>query len=283
MFKVNFFSSSDGESKLSKNLKEDVAKLYYAIRNVAIASMLVILIYTGIRMAISSVAESKAKYKQMLISWLSAFVILMTLPYIMSAISLACDAVMGFLERIVISLSGDEVRDFEEELIMARTEESAKGWNLLISSIAYWVVVFYQVKFYYMYFKRIFATAFLIGISPLVLVQHAFDKVSGGGGGAFNAWLKELALNMAMQPLHAMIYSIFISITFNIMTTAPLLAIIFFATMSRAERVVRGMLQVKNTTTVTSMADNFSAQDMADKAEEVAGAVTQIASSTTGT
>ena len=268
IFDVNFFVSSEYDSDITKTLKDNVAQIYYTMRNVAVAGLLVVLIYTGIRMAIATVAEQKAKYKQMLTAWATAFIILMVLPYLMIAILEICKVVMDLFENIMVDLCGqygDDVKVIEEKMLEKSTASGVLGFSIIIPTITYWILVYYQVKFFLMYFKRIFSTAFLIVIAPLVLVQHAFDKISTGGGGAFNTWLREFALNIAMQPIHAVIYTVFMTIALNIMTTAPLLSIIFFATLSRAERVVRNLLSIKNTTTVTSMADNFKAEDAVDK------------------
>ena len=67
------------------------------MRNIAIVSFLVILIYVGIRMAIASVATEKAKYKKMLVGWASSFVILLILPYIMIALLKNITSYNGFL------------------------------------------------------------------------------------------------------------------------------------------------------------------------------------------
>ena len=44
-------------------IRKNIAIWYYALRNLAIGILLAILIYVGIRMAISTVASDEAKYK----------------------------------------------------------------------------------------------------------------------------------------------------------------------------------------------------------------------------
>ena len=68
IFDINFFDSINqtDETTLQGALKANIAKIYYALRNIAIVGMLLVLIYTGIRMAMSAVASEKAKYKTML-------------------------------------------------------------------------------------------------------------------------------------------------------------------------------------------------------------------------
>ena len=83
IFDINFFSVSENDTDLQINIKDIIARMYYIFRDLAIVSTLVILIYTGIRMALASIAMEKAKYKKMIFNWLVGFIILMILPYIM--------------------------------------------------------------------------------------------------------------------------------------------------------------------------------------------------------
>lgn len=54
-----------------------VAVWYYALRTIASAILLVVLIYVGIRMAMSTVsAEQKASYKKMLVDWTVSLVLI---------------------------------------------------------------------------------------------------------------------------------------------------------------------------------------------------------------
>ena len=50
-------------------IRENIANWYYALRYLCIIGLLITLIYLGIRMALSSIGEQKAKYKQMCIAW----------------------------------------------------------------------------------------------------------------------------------------------------------------------------------------------------------------------
>lgn len=79
---IDFFSGIDGTSTMA-TLKQSVAKWYYSIRNIAIVILLGILLYVGIRMAISTVAEEEAKYKKMMKDWIVSIVLIFVLHYIM--------------------------------------------------------------------------------------------------------------------------------------------------------------------------------------------------------
>ena len=74
------------ESQGNTAIKEGVAKVYYLCRLIAMILSLLVLIYIGIRMAISTVASDQARYKKMFISWIESIIILFAMPYLISFI-----------------------------------------------------------------------------------------------------------------------------------------------------------------------------------------------------
>lgn len=66
---VNMFDFGTDTSSFNYKFRSTIAMWYYMMRILASAVLLVVLIYVGIRMALSSVAEDKAKYKKMLLDW----------------------------------------------------------------------------------------------------------------------------------------------------------------------------------------------------------------------
>lgn len=78
-------------------LRKTVASWYYALRNFAIVALLCVLVYVGIRMIMSTVAQDKNKYKSMFKDWLVALCLLFVMHYIMigilNATSLITDAI----------------------------------------------------------------------------------------------------------------------------------------------------------------------------------------------
>jgi len=69
---------------LGLQLKETIAKWYYAIRNFALIAMMIILIYIGIRILMSGLSSEKAKYKNMLMDWVVAVCLIFIMHYIMA-------------------------------------------------------------------------------------------------------------------------------------------------------------------------------------------------------
>lgn len=80
-------------------LRNIISGWYYALRNFAIVALLSVLVYVGIRMIISTVAQDKAKYKVMFKDWLVALCLVVVMHYIMVGIlhisSMITDALGG--------------------------------------------------------------------------------------------------------------------------------------------------------------------------------------------
>lgn len=78
------------KQNISLDLQKTVSQWYNAIRNIAIVLSLSVLLYIGIRMLLSTVAQDKAKYKQMITDWIVGLCLLFFMHYIMSfSVSLA--------------------------------------------------------------------------------------------------------------------------------------------------------------------------------------------------
>ena len=85
-----YYINDDGERIMTSkqntalDLQAVVSQWYSAIRNIAIVLSMSVLLYVGIRMLLSTVAQDKAKYKQMLIDWCVGLCLLFFLHYIMA-------------------------------------------------------------------------------------------------------------------------------------------------------------------------------------------------------
>lgn len=88
--KYYYYLDDDGEEvKTSKQnmateLRGTISKWYVTLRNIALVAMMIILVYIGIRMLLSTIASDKAKYKQMLQDWFMALLLLFLMHYIMA-------------------------------------------------------------------------------------------------------------------------------------------------------------------------------------------------------
>lgn len=256
-------SQARNNKSIAMILHDTIAKWYVALRNLAIVGMLIILLYVGIRIIVSSTASDKAKYKEFLKDWLIALCLLFTLHYIMTftvtVVNSVTEAIAGGnpgkgTNNIpVIVVEGDA------EAAKGATADSAKfkfntdimGYarfliqyddlgTKVLYFIIYMAMVIYTVMFTITYLKRSLTMAFLTMIAPLIALTYPIDKIGDGSAQGFNSWLKEYVYNALIQPFHLIIYTVFAgSAVVDLSAENPIYAIIVLAFISQSEKMLR--------------------------------------------
>lgn len=186
----------------SASILTNISQYYYIMRNLAIAMLLGILLYIGIRMAITTIAEEKAKYKKMLIDWTISLVLVFVLHYII--------IITFFINNTIVhALSGlDETSGSDYAGLIIQGLLPGVG---MADLIVYGALVTATLAFVLMYLKRTIVLGFLIVIAPLITVTYSIDKIGDGKSQALNAWLKEFIFTVIIQPFHCIIYLVFYS------------------------------------------------------------------------
>ena len=211
-------------------------------------------------MAISTVASDQAIYKKMLMGWVESIIILFVMPYIMSALFTFGESVTGIFYNIRNSLLGQKVPGsaigeygvFEETVrkqIFVKMYDCS-GLNLALWSFVYWAILFNELRFLWLYLKRVLIVGFLIIISPIITITYSIDKVGDGKAQAFGLWMKEFILNVLIQPLHALLYLIFIFSANSIAMSSPLVGVALLFAMGQAERMVKVIFDMKGSVTL---------------------------------
>ena len=243
LFKIDFLTFNSGNNILN-SIKESVSKYFYICRLIAIAFSLLSLIYVGIRMALSLTAEDKTKYKKMFIGWIESMVLLFTMQYII-AIMLKFGSICS---EAVLKLKGTATDLSFEKSIMDETYSIlflTTGWEYCMYSIMFWVLVFIQTKFFLAYIKRFITVGFLIMIAPLVTMIYPIDKAGDGKVHIFSSWFRELNVNIFIQPIHAIIYLIFMSLASEIAKTSSLFAMVFLFGLTKVEKIVIQLFNIR--------------------------------------
>ena len=238
------------------NLKESTAKWFYICRLLAIMINLCVLIYVGIRMAISTVATEEARYKKMLISWAESMVILFFLQYIMTFAIQLGNIVLNIIYNLREGLNSESF----EEVIMAkifRFLSESSGMQTFMYSVFFWFLVLMQAKFFLTYLKRVLSVMFLTIISPFITVTFSIDKMGDNKAQAFDTWMKEYIINISLQPIHAAIYLVFVFTAGEIAATAPFVAMVFLLVLGRLEKIVRDVFGITNATSIKNFDEEF--------------------------
>lgn len=274
LFNIDYFNTDPtyevGDLEIDANtanieIKKGITDVYFICRTLALTIGLLVLIYIGIRMAISTVASEQAKYKKMLVSWVESTILIFAMPYIISAVITFGSVITGVFYNIEQDLLGENIAGtdseygvFEETIrdvtVLSLFEKS--GLDLTLWSIIYWCLLFLEMKFLWQYAKRFLMVGFLIIISPLITITYSIDKVGDGKAQAFSIWFKEFTVNILIQPLHALIYTIFVLTANAIAKTSPLVALALLMAIGAVERMVKVVFDMKGLVTLRGI-DKF--------------------------
>lgn len=258
---INFFEIDKNTPDIIQTIRLNVATWYYVIRNISIVILLGILIYVGIRMAISTVASDEAKYKKMLKDWVVSIALLFVLHYIMiftiNFNNILVDIVGHTRESVnnrTVGTIGTTIEN-KTDIDLSHTYDDAlnaflaNSFSISLSAgfgsaIIYVILVGVTIMFLIMYIKRMLTIGFLIIIAPLITITYSIDKMGDGKSHALNAWLKEFIFNVLIQPFHCIIYVVFADIAMDLVIgdrtlASAVLAIIMIIFIFTAEKIVK--------------------------------------------
>ena len=217
---------------IGEKLRSTISKWYFILRNIALIVMLSVLVYIGIRIVLSSVAQEKSKYKTMLVDWLIGICLLFTIHLIMAFIT-------GTVNNITTAIGGLSGSN-ETNLIMS-TKITAYDEDSLGMTALYIVLIFVTLTYLIYYLQRAIRLAFLTLIAPLVAMTYPLDKIADGKSQAFDMWLKEYFFYTLIQPVHLLIYTVFVSSAYDFALSDPLYALVVLWFMKKAEEIIRNM------------------------------------------
>lgn len=243
LFDINFIKQSNSDGSWLK-IRSIVSEWYKILRMVAIIGLLSILIYTGIKIMLSSNSSDKAKYKQMIVNWFIAVILAFSMHYIMAFILAIMEEVLQLFDEFVgvIQVSGDAPElSFKTNLMgLARFQIQQKHFSGKIGSLViYSALVIYTFKFTVIYFKRVLKVAFLTIISPIVAITYPIDKMNDGKAQGFDMWLKEYIFNALLQPMHYILYYILVSSSLSLAVNNPIYGIVALMFISQAEKLLK--------------------------------------------
>lgn len=230
---VNFFNFEtaggyalieDGQETLLYNVRSTLAQWYFIIRNLCIGALLIILIYIGIRMAISSIAEQKAKYKQSLISWVTALGIVMFIHLFMYLILYLNDSLVGVIKDIgagiaqgIVGVNATELSLYDAVRTKAYVFDFFEG---TVGLIFYIILVYYLIRFFLIYVKRLVAVYILGLMGSFTGAKYAFDRATGRKSASLSKWIRDFSFNVLLQTIHALIYTMLMPMAFSLALTS---------------------------------------------------------------
>ena len=401
---INFFADRPIKSETpvsSEILAPVIGNVYKALRNLAMVLMLLVVLYIGIKIMISSIAAQQAKYKQLLVDWLVGFALLFVMHYIMSGIVYLNSVVVKMLSNeegdayyvsfaelekdvnitqtteestwfnvafnysndvfwdtnhLTGSNNGDKYQKFKDNRLIVRnsvkkdetfssyidangridlnsvprgTQSSytmtltvgyvgagpakVRKWgdggviflaakvinpgydnekfedkaivklntmsyvrtissfgsedndSVLIYdnggkkdmdiagvmgySILYLCLVIETIMFTFTYIKRVLQMAFLTMVAPIVAIMYPVDKIGDGKAQSFNTWFKDYLFNILIQPMHLLLYTIFIVAAAQLVSRNIIYALAIYGFMIPSEKYFKKLLGFEKAST----------------------------------
>ena len=278
---INFFDFENaGGQKLSEGsliykIRATIAGWYTVLRNAVIIGMLVALLYTAIKIAISQPGK-KAEYKSKLIDWIVGFIIVFFIHYFMVAVIAFNNQIVKVLDPVIqskttvdtpkvetgtnsnITTTDDGQTSLYEAIrIQAYDVKATTG---IPAAIMYMVLVFLTIRFVILYAKRLFVIAVLVVISPLVGLLYSINKKKYKIGD----WASEFIYNVLIQFVHVIIYTAILGFAFELTKTSTfrggLIVLMALAFMYGAEELVKKMFGFGKASTSGSLSNSAVTQ-----------------------
>ena len=232
----------DNNSTGWNNLRVTIASWYKVLRMVAIVALLLILIYTGIKLILSANSSDKAKYKERIINWFIAIVILFSMHYIMAFI---IAVVQNITELFQNSMGNVEVHFNNQKFVtnlmgLARFQMQQQAFSKKIMQlIIYVALITLTIKFTIKYIKRMINIAFLTLIAPIVACTYPIEKMNDSKAQGFQMWLTEYIFNSLLQLMHLIMYIVLMNSALTLAVKNPIYAIAVLLFMSQAEKIFK--------------------------------------------
>ena len=268
---VNFFDDDIKDDSIIGTIRSSVAVWYYVLRMIACVILLVILVYVGIRMAITTIASDKAMYTKMLTDWACSLALIFLLQYIMIFVFNVNDALVKAMYAVSETpgtTGGLSVSEAFDKIFVRSFKFGTDGIG---ASAVYFILVIQTIGLLISYINRMLKIAFLMIISPLITLTYSIDKMGDGKAQALGTWLKEFIYTVLMQPFHCIIYLVMVSTSLNLLVEADdsnnlgfaVLAILCVRFVQDAEKIVRKIFHFEDDNSGTSVAAGMAISGMA--------------------
>lgn len=208
IFNVNFFSDEVAGKEIKKDsvvgiIRRLIAIWYVTFRNIALIVLAILIIYYGIRMAISTVASEKANYKRILIGWLKSIMVILFIHYIMYIVIYFNETFIN----IIASTNENEASIYNT----IKTRALEAPLNVAVpATILYFALLIMWIRFIISYFKRTFTVAFLAILAPIVGIRYAIENSSGKASQMLSNWVQRFITSVFIQSIHALVYVVFV-------------------------------------------------------------------------
>ncbi len=133
--------------------------------------------------------------------------------------------------------------------MQAQRVKDANGVTFAGYAIMFTVLTIFTGVFTWSYLRRIAYLALLTILAPFVAMTYALDKLKDGSAQGFNNWFKEYIVNLLIQPIHLLLYTVLVSSAIQLAETNIVYSIVALGFMIPAEKLVRRFFGINATET----------------------------------
>lgn len=256
MFDVNVFDLENaGGQPLNAGgtlsvVKNNIAKWYVAFRGVAIVGLLLVLVYVGIRMTISTVASEKATYKRLLADWAVSFIIVVAIHYFMIFVINVNESLVEIFKNMS---PNQEVSLYETVRTKAYEIKFSSG---MVGTVLYLFLVYILFRYIFLYLKRYLSVNLLVIIAPIIGISYAIDKIKDNKSQSLTAWMKDFSFMVLLQAVHALVYTVFVSTVLDLTSeniAGAVLGMIVLNSMLKADKIVLHIFGMDKSKSLSSL------------------------------
>ena len=192
---VNFINPSPGSLFMDLNsnftaIGNSIRNIYFTGLSVALGFLGIVVAVMAIRLAISSIASEKAKYKEAIVHWITALVLLFGMHYVIALTFYVNEQMVEVASNIVF----DQTQNTQVAILNSLNlnpdisgmgeyfkNEALKlvdnfGMQVFTSALLYAVFIVQSLMFFWAYLKRFFYVIILAMIAPFVVVYDFLKK-----------------------------------------------------------------------------------------------------------
>lgn len=234
------------------DLRKNLSMGYVYIRNFSIALMLFVLIYTAIRLALSSIAERKAGFSKMLTSWFAGLCIVIFIHFFMYGViwfnNTLVDVLMKFNVAEASEILGDTTGTSTLYDAVRTKAYEFDFYDGLVGLILYIIMVYLLLKYVFIYLKRMISIYVLALMGSVIGVRYAMEKASGKKATSLLPWMKDYIFNVLIQTIHCLLYVTLVTLAVQSALTSVaglILAILILQFILKADKLFRYIFNIK--------------------------------------
>lgn len=267
MLDPNIFEKSDSTDmdSLAGNIRKNVAIWFTSLRNIAIAVLVIIAVYIGIRMILATSSEKQANYKEILLYWVQSISLLFVLHIIIMLILYLNDSLVKTLFA-----AGEATTTGIKDITDGLWDEAFWSVSFVKSfglALAYLSTITTTFLFFLSYLNRLLYAIFYIVISPLITITYSIDKIKDGKSQALDNWLREFVGIILIQPFHCVTYLAIGGIGYSLLSSMhaigsfnigqAFVGVIFIAFILKSEDIIKSIFGIASSnvkSAITNMA-----------------------------